>query len=195
MRQSRTRAKKISLPAAPHCLAPRFVLIRALTCNRLRVRLQMPTEGPCRVDGCTDPDNSSGQWQYIPEKYCLEHDNLEYRKSCVCKKPACHRRCGLKPEKQIPGRKRKADDFSLGVALEEQRDLPRPPIIASIMHSVIRHASSIIMALIQVGCVVIYGLCGWIYLSLYLDLYLDLGAISANYANDFLHNTHITQCV
>ena len=107
---------------------------RALTCNRLRVRLQMPTEGPCRVDGCTDPDNSSGQWQYIPEKYCLEHDNLEYRKSCVCKKPACHRRCGLKPEKQIPGRKRKADDFvSLGVALEEQRELPRPPIIASIM--------------------------------------------------------------
>ena len=48
----------------------------------------MPTEGPCRVEGCTDPSNWSGQWQYIPEKYCLEHDNLEFRTSCTCKKPA-----------------------------------------------------------------------------------------------------------
>ena len=94
----------------------------------------MPTEGPCCVEDCTDPDNSSGQWQYIPENYCIEHI-LEHGTSCTCKKVSCLRKCGLRPEKRSLGRKRNAADESsvspnVGVALEEEQQ--RPPIIISI---------------------------------------------------------------
>ena len=57
----------------------------------MRVRLvlapQMPREGPCRVEGCKDPENWSGQWQYIPEEYCDEN-GLVFREACTCKKAA-----------------------------------------------------------------------------------------------------------
>jgi hypothetical protein len=102
----------------------------------------MPVHGPCRIEGCTDPARSSGQWQYIPEAYCTEHD-LTFEDDCTCKKAECRRKCGLVPEKQKPGRKRPAAESPpVGVALHEE-ELPRPPIILS-MDEIwnARHAAS-----------------------------------------------------
>ena len=94
-----------------------------------RARSGMPRQGPCRIDGCADPNRPSGQWQFIPEAYCNEHD-LTFEEDCTCKKAACLRKCGLKPEKQPPGRKRPAESPPVGVALHEE-ELPRPPVILS----------------------------------------------------------------
>jgi hypothetical protein len=112
----------------------------------------MPVHGPCCIEGCVNPDRSSGQWQYIPEAYCIEHD-LTFEDDCSCKKAACLRKCGLKPEKQQPGRKRLAESPpTVGVALHEE-ELPRPPIILS-MDEIwnVRHAASRPPAPPRAGC-------------------------------------------
>ena len=93
----------------------------------------MPTGGPCRVEGCCDPDRSGGQWAYIPEAYCLAH-GLTCKQDCTCKKPQCLRACGkLLTLPQPPGRKRKgspASPVTTASLLEEP--LPRPPSIVTI---------------------------------------------------------------
>ena len=78
----------------------------------------MVREGPCRVPGCPDPDNSSGQWQLIPEAKCLEL-TLNFGTDCSCKKASCLRNVGLKEPKKTPGRKRPAggDVVPTGVPL------------------------------------------------------------------------------
>ena len=80
-----------------------------------------------------DPDNSSGQWQYIPENYCTEHD-LDFMVACSCKKADCLRKCGLKQEKQQAGRKRAATTGGgvSPITIDVEEKLPRPPIIVSI---------------------------------------------------------------
>ena len=102
----------------------------------------MPVHGPCCIEGCVDPDRSSGQWQYIPEEYCTEH-GLTFEEDCTCKKADCRRKCGLLPEKQKPGRKRPAESpTTVGVALHEE-ELPRPPVILSMIEIWnVRHAAS-----------------------------------------------------
>lgn len=66
----------------------------------------MPREGPCRVEGCVGPERSSGQWNYIPEAYCIDH-GLMFRQACMCKKPGCERAVRKQGPVQVPGRKRK----------------------------------------------------------------------------------------
>ena len=33
----------------------------------------MPREGPCANPHCTDRDNASGQWTFVPEEFCDEN--------------------------------------------------------------------------------------------------------------------------
>ena len=92
----------------------------------------MPREGPCRVEGCLEPDRSGGQWAYIPEAYCIAH-GLTFQQACMCKKPGCARAVGKRGPTQVPGRKRKGGSSSpvtTTALLEEQ--LPRPPTIVTI---------------------------------------------------------------
>ena len=89
----------------------------------------MPVHGPCRVPGCSDPQTSAGQWQYIPEEWCIQL-GLTFKEDCTCKKPSCKRKVGLAPPKQQAGRKRASPvDAGLATGMDE---LPRPPIVASI---------------------------------------------------------------
>ena len=92
----------------------------------------MVREGPCRVPGCPNPGNASGQWQLIPKAKCLEF-SLEFGTACLCKKADCLRKVNLKEPKQQPGRKRLAggDVVPTGVPLRADA-LPRPPILVSI---------------------------------------------------------------
>ena len=86
------------------------------------------------MEGCPEPDNSSGQWQYIPEEYCNQHD-LNFRDDCSCKKGDCLRNCKLRPPKQKPGRKGKraaADRGGSPTAIDLDEVGPRPPILVSI---------------------------------------------------------------
>ena len=59
------------------CVQPQSGSVDLFVPLTVRVRLvlapQMTREGPCRVEGCKDPETSAGQWQYIPEEYCDEH--------------------------------------------------------------------------------------------------------------------------
>ena len=70
----------------------------------------MVLEGPCAVPGCPDRTNASGQWQLIPE-IGLTALGLEFGMNLqTCKKADCRRAAKIIPDKQKPGRKRKADD-------------------------------------------------------------------------------------
>ena len=92
----------------------------------------MPVHGPCKVPGCIAPTKSSGQWQYIPEEFCIEHV-LEFGEDCTCKKARCLRMVGLKDPVQPPGCKRKAGGGGgESPSIDEMDELPRPPIIVSI---------------------------------------------------------------
>ena len=92
----------------------------------------MPLEGPCANPDCPAPDNASGQFQLLPEAFCVKH-GLDAG-SMTCKKADCLRWGGLKAPKQKPGRKRAAaclpgDVSPVGVPVSE---VPCPPIIASV---------------------------------------------------------------
>jgi len=92
----------------------------------------MPRCPPCCAPGCPEPDNSSGQWQYIPQAKCVEL-SLEYQVACVCKRADCLRTVGLKEAKRVPGRKRVAGGDAVPTAVPLRADcLPRPPILVSI---------------------------------------------------------------
>ena len=43
-------------------------------------------KGPCGNPGCTDPDNSSGQWQFIPDSFS---GAIREGATCTCKKGPC----------------------------------------------------------------------------------------------------------
>jgi hypothetical protein len=95
----------------------------------------MPRQGPCaRGSDCPDPDNSSGQWQYVPEAFCLANGLTPG--CCVNKRSECLRWCGLRAEKQPPGRKaaRRDDGGEGGSSTERHVDevLPAAYRIASI---------------------------------------------------------------
>lgn len=104
----------------------------------LLTRLAMVRDGPCVAPDCTDPEESAGQWQYVPNAFCVER-GLCFRTDCVCKRPDCLRWCGIMPPKQSPGRPRKtartsADDGALepGYALKPER-AGCPPFIEDIL--------------------------------------------------------------
>ena len=89
-------------------------------------------QGPCANLECTDPDNASGQWTFLPEDFAAAHP--EVTRTCVCKKRPCWRWCGKLPPLAVPGRaaKRAAVDGGgapVGVPLDA---LSRPPITVSI---------------------------------------------------------------
>ena len=92
-------------------------------------------DGPCVCPACPAPENSSGQWQLVPEAFASVHALAEG--AAVCKKADCRRWCGIVPPKQKPGRKRQAvggggSSVAAGVAVDEAQELPRPPFLRSI---------------------------------------------------------------
>lgn len=90
----------------------------------------MPREGPCAAPQCPTPDESGGQWQYIPTDFATQN-GCEGR--CVCKKADCLRWCGLKEPKKTPGRKRAAvRSASPESVMSGGDELPRPPYVVSI---------------------------------------------------------------
>ena len=93
--------------------------------------------GPCKNPNCTERDNASGQWAFLPLAFAQENgfdpDN------CHCHKRPCRRWCGKLEETLPPGRpparvpmKRVRAGDAIGVALDAADDLPRPPILVSI---------------------------------------------------------------
>ena len=46
-------------------------------------------KGPCGNPGCTDPDNSSGQWQFIPDTLLTFTGAIREGATCTCKKGPC----------------------------------------------------------------------------------------------------------
>ena len=90
----------------------------------------MPRVGPCVNPECVDAENASGQWTTVPEPFATVQ-GVSGR--CVCKKAACRRWCGLKHEKQKPGRKRGfSEEAGASAAGTSNGVLPRPPWIRSI---------------------------------------------------------------
>jgi hypothetical protein len=89
----------------------------------------MPRQGPCQNPDCPAPENSSGQWRYLPAAFATL--NSLDPGNCVCKKPDCLRWAGVKPPKQQPGRKapRRDADSPRGDA---DTEVPRPPILVSL---------------------------------------------------------------
>ena len=85
-------------------------------------------QGPCGNERCTDHDNPSGQWQFIPDDF---NGRVRPGAICTCKKAVCLRYFGLKDQPGIPGRKRKADSERMlpGACASEG---PPPPIFDTI---------------------------------------------------------------
>ena len=68
------------------------------------------------------PDESSGQWTYLPEKIALKYGKPKW--TCVCKKADCLRWAELSG---APSTKRtKLNDPAVAIALKQADELPRP---------------------------------------------------------------------
>ena len=126
---------------SPHsiCPATHHICPRVHTCLSLSQIMPRRERGPpCSNPTCSDDQNASGQWAYLPPSFAEEH-SLD-KDACHCHKRPCRRWCGKLGTQLPPGRtaagapaKRvRAGDAAIGVALNAADELPRPPILVSI---------------------------------------------------------------
>ena len=92
-----------------------------------------PKGPPCKVPTCSDPENPSGQWAYLPQAFLDAHPELD-KNDCHCHKRPCRRAVGKLPPAQPHGRSKRvrADSPVVSAGLKAADELPRPPILASI---------------------------------------------------------------